>query len=46
MTGKAVTDRILRGSTDLPVDMTAFLPDRFANTPAPDFQASGQDVEE
>ena len=31
VTGKALTDRIFRGSTDLPVDMTAFLPDRFAN---------------
>jgi glycine/D-amino acid oxidase-like deaminating enzyme len=46
VTGKAVADRIFRGSTDLPVDMTAFLPDRFINAPNPDFQASSQDVEE
>ena len=46
VTGKALADRIFRGSTDLPVDMTAFLPDRFTNAPTPDFQASGQDVEE
>jgi glycine/D-amino acid oxidase-like deaminating enzyme len=45
-TGKALADRIFRGSTDLPVDMTAFLPDRFINAPKPDFQASGQNVEE
>ena len=46
VTGKALADRVLRGSTDLPVDMDTFLPDRFTNAPTPDFQSSGQNVEE
>ena len=46
ITGKALADRIFRGHADLPVDMTAFLPDRFIDAPPPDFQASGQDTEE
>ena len=46
VTGKALADRVLRGSTDLPVDMNTFLPDRFTNAPTPDFQSSSQNVEE
>ena len=46
VTGKVIADYILRGVTEVPVDMQAFLPDRFAGHPLPDFQASGRRVEE
>ena len=46
VTGRVLADMALRGATDVPVDMTPFLPDRFASAPAPDFQTSGRYVEE
>ena len=46
VTGRIVADTILNGASTVPVEMKAFLPDRFAATPAQDFHTSGQRVEE
>ena len=46
LTGKVIADYILRGKTDLPVEMDSFLPQRFASGQAHDFWAASQKVEE
>ena len=46
ITGKVIADCILKGETEVPVDMSSFLPARFAEDATHDFLAAGQQVEE
>ena len=46
ITGRAVADYILKGRTDISVEMDAFLPSRFNEDSNADFYASGREVEE
>ncbi len=46
ITGRIVSDWILKGKTDVQVQMEGFVPDRFADTVEADFQLSGQKAEE
>ena len=46
VTGHIVADYILKGKTDVPVDMDVFLPSRFADKSGVDFHVSSQQVEE
>jgi glycine oxidase len=46
ITGRIIADYILKGATDVPVDMGPFLPGRFAGLVHADFYASSQKVEE
>ena len=46
ITGKVIADYVLRGHTEVSVDMDTFLPARFAGQEFHDFHAAGQQVEE
>ena len=46
ITGRAIADYILKGRTDIPVDMDAFALSRFNEASFTDFHASGREVEE
>ena len=46
ITGKVIADHIVHGGTRVPVDMSPFLPARFAEDTGHDFLAAGQQVEE
>ena len=46
ITGRIIADSIVKGSTDVPVDLDAFRPSRFADLVGADFHASGRRVEE
>jgi D-amino-acid dehydrogenase len=45
-TGRVIADYVLRGKTDVPVDMDGFLPQRFASGQSHDYWAASQKVEE
>ena len=46
ITGRVIADYILRGRTEVPVDMTSFLPERFATQNDQDFGPASDKVEE
>ena len=46
ITGRIIADWVVKGRTDVPVDLDAFQPSRFAGLVGADFLASGQRVEE
>ena len=46
VTGRVVADYILRGESDVPVEMAAFLPSRFADANAHDYGEASRLVEE
>ena len=46
ITGRVVADYVLKGRTEVPVEVGTFLPSRFAGQADADFHASGQNVEE
>ena len=46
ITGRVIADYILRGKTDVPADMDAFLPSRFDGVESHDYQEAGEKVDE
>ncbi len=46
ITGRVIADYVLRGKTDVPVDMDAFLVSRFDASDSHDYREAGKNVEE
>ena len=46
ITGKLIAETIIEGSSQIDIDLSSFLPDRFAGLRNADFYASGQRVDE
>lgn len=46
ITGQVIADYVLRGKTNIPVDMDAFLPSRFDGAESHDYEEAGKNVDE